>query len=311
MIEKISDLKLFKRIAELGSLSAAAGDLGISPGSASLRLSAMETAVGATLFRRTTRQMHLTQAGEDFLEVSLNILNDLANFDEKITHERRQLTGQVKVTAPVDLGRNYIAPALDRFLTINPQMSIDLVCTDLVTDLTARGIDIAIRYGALMDSSLKLRRISSNKRIPVASPSYVELNGMPNHPKDLVHHNCMLLSSLGAKNDTWTFVENSKSLNVRVSGSRATNDGEVLRRWATEGKGIALKSAWDVADDIRDGRLLPLLSSFCPPNVDLQLVFPPIARQPAKVRRLSDYLVKELKELDHCLEMIDLKPHYL
>lgn len=311
MIEKVSDLKLFKRIVELGSLSAAAGDIGISPGSASLRLAAMERSVGATLFRRTTRQMHLTPAGEEFLEVSSNILNDLAAFDEQISREKRELSGVIKITAPVDLGRNYIASSLDRFVEANPGISVDLVCTDRVTDLTERGIDIAVRYGALMDSSLRIRRVSSNKRIPVASHDYVERKGMPNHPKDLVGHDCMLLSSLGDKNDSWTFVENAKALTVRVSGSRATNDGEVLRRWALDGKGVALKSAWDVAEDINYGRLVPLLINYCPPNVDLQLVFPPLARQPTKVRRLADHIIRELKILDKCLETISLKPHYL
>ncbi|ATF20652.1 LysR family transcriptional regulator [Phaeobacter gallaeciensis] len=311
MIEKVSDLRLFKRIVELGSLSAAAGDMGISPGSASLRLAAMERSIGATLFRRTTRQMHLTPAGEEFLELASNVLNDLAAFDEHISREKRELSGVIKVTAPVDLGRNYIAPSLDRFVEGNPGISVDLVCTDRVADLTERGIDIAVRYGALMDSSLRIRRISSNKRIPVAAPSYIERMGMPEHPKDLAVHDCMLLSSLGDKNDSWTFVENSKALTQRVTGSRATNDGEVLRRWALEGKGIALKSAWDVAEDINYGRLVPLLISYCPPNVDLQLVFPPLARQPTKVRRLADHLVRELKILDKCLETISLAPHYL
>ena len=311
MIEKLSDLKLFKRIVELGSLSAAAGDTGISPSSASLRLAAMERAVGATLFRRTTRQLHLTSAGEEFLEVSLNILNDLAAFDEHISREKRELSGLIRVTAPVDLGRNHIALSLDRFVEANPGISVDLVCTDRVTDLTERGIDIAIRYGALMDSSLRIRRISSNKRFPVASPDYIERKGAPEHPKDLAEHDCMLLSSLGDKNDTWTFVESAKALVVRVSGSRATNDGEVLRRWALDGKGIALKSAWDVAEDINYGRLVPLLINYCPANIDLQLVFPPLARQPTKVRRLADHIVRELKVLDKCLETISLKPHYL
>lgn len=311
MIEKISDLRLFKRIVELGSLSAAAGDIGMSPGSASIRLAAMERSVGATLFRRTTRQIHLTTAGEEFLEVAINILNDLSAFDENISREKRELVGGIKVTAPVDLGRNYIAPSLDRFLEENPGISVDLVCTDRVTDLTERGIDIAVRYGALMDSSLRIRRISSNKRIPVASPDYVEKFGHPAHPKDLARHDCMLLSSLGDKNDTWIFVEHSKALTMRVSGSRSTNDGEVLRRWALDGKGIALKSAWDVAEDINYGRLVPLLIDYCPPNVDLQLVFPPLARQPTKVRRLADHLIRELKVLDKCLETVNLRPHYL
>lgn len=310
MIEKISDLRLFKRIVKLGTLSAAAGDMGLSPGSASLRLAGMERAVGTQLFRRTTRQLHITPAGEEFLEMAQSILSELSEFDENVLKEKRQISGVIRITAPVDLGRNYIAPSVDRFLAENPEASVNLTCTDRVTNLTEQGIDIAIRYGALQDSSLRLRRISSNRRIPVASPEYLEQAGVPKHPKELSKFDCMLLSSLGSKNDTWNFVEKAKTLTVRVSGSRATNDGEILRRWAVEGKGITFKSAWDVAEDINYGRLVPLLVPYCPPTVDLQLVFPPLPRQPVKTRRMADHLVRDLKILDKRLEAVELHPHF-
>ena len=310
MIEKVSDLKLFKRIVEMGTLSAAAGEIGLSPGSASLRLAAMERVLGVQLFRRTTRQMHLTQAGSEFLETAEAVLAELTNFDEALSNKSKDLSGHLQVTSPVDLGRNYIAPSIDRFIAANPNISVNLVCTDRVTDLTERGIDIAVRYGALRDSSLRLRRISSNKRIPVASPEYVAKHGKPSHPQDLKGHNCMLLSSQGNKNNSWTFFENDAALSVRVTGDRATNDGEVLRTWAKQGHGIGLKSAWDVAEDINHGRLVPLLTPFCAPDIDLQLVFPPLARQPQRVRKLADHLVSDLKRLDTCLTNVELTPFY-
>ncbi|MEH6523553.1 LysR family transcriptional regulator [Sulfitobacter sp.] len=310
MIEKISDLKLFKRIVEMGTLSAAAGEIGLSPGSASLRLSGMERVLGVQLFRRTTRQMHLTQAGAEFLETAEAVLAELSNLEENLSDKNQNLSGSLQITAPVDLGRNYIAPSIDKFINANPNVSINLVCTDRITDLTERGIDIAIRYGALRDSSLRLRRVSSNRRIPVASPAYIQEHGKPMHPQDLKTHNCMLLSSQGKKNSNWTFFENDNAITVRVSGDRSTNDGEVARHWAKQGFGIALKSAWDVAEDINYGRLVPLLTSYCPPNVDLQLVFPPLARQPQRVRRLADHLVGDLKKLDTCLTNVELTPFY-
>ncbi|MEH6741217.1 MAG: LysR substrate-binding domain-containing protein, partial [Sulfitobacter sp.] len=200
MIEKISDLKLFKRIVEMGTLSAAAGEIGLSPGSASLRLAGMERVLGVQLFRRTTRQMHLTQAGAEFLETAESVLAELSNLEENLSDKTKDLSGNLHITAPVDLGRNYIAPSVDRFIDANPNVSVNLVCTDRITDLTERGIDIAIRYGALRDSSLRLRRVSSNRRIPVASPDYVSEHGRPTHPQDLKNHNCILLSSQGNKN---------------------------------------------------------------------------------------------------------------
>lgn len=310
MIEKISDYYLFKRIVELGTLSAAAGDVGLSPGSASLRLAAMERNLGVQLFRRTTRQLHLTEAGELFLESAIRVLDEISDYEDLISKNSGEISGKITITAPVDLGRNYIVQAIDVFLEANPKITVKLICTDSVTDMTERDIDIAIRYGALRDSSLRLRRISSNRRIPVASPEFIKKHGKPSHPRDLTKFDCLLLSSLGNRSNSWIFIEHDKALTVRVSGARESNDGDVVRKWAIDGRGIALKSAWDVAEDINGGRLVPLLVDYCPPNTDLQLVFPPHPRRTHRVRLLSEHLVRQLKKLDNCLGQVNLHPHF-
>ena len=310
MIEKISDFILFKRIVELGTLSAAAGDVGLSAGSASLRLSAMERQLGVVLFRRTTRQLHLTEAGELFLESASRILDEISDFDDLVSKDTDSISGKITVTAPVDLGRNYISTAVNEFLAANPNITIKLICTDRITNMTERNIDIGIRYGSLQDSSLRLRRISSNRRIPVASPDFIKKHGHPLHPRDLAKFDCLLLSSIGRRNNSWIFVENDEILTIKVSGTRETNDGEIVRQWAIDGWGIALKSAWDVAEDINNGRLVPLLVDFCPPNIDLQLVFPPQRKRIHRIQMLSDHLVQKLKKLDECLGQVNLHPHF-
>lgn len=311
MIDKISDMLLYKRIVELGSLTAAAEEMGVSPATVSIRLAALENSLGTTLLQRTTRQINITDAGERFLDTARRVLTDLSDFEETVSLDQHEVSGEVRVTAPVDLARNYVAPAIDRLLEAHDKLQVDLIATDAVLDLTGSRVDIAIRYGTLADSSLRLRRISANRRIPVASRDYLERAGTPRHPKDLKGHNCLSLSTGAGYGDNWVFVIDNKAATIRVNGNRRTSDGEVLRRWAIAGHGIALKSAWDVAEDIEAGRLKPLLVSFCPPKIDLQMLLSPASHKTRRVQALSKHIYETLRHLDSCLEQIELTPHFL
>ena len=308
MIDRLSDLALFKRIVELGSLSGAGRELGVSPATVSVRLQMLEEAVGQQLIQRTTRQMLLTDAGERFFDTAKRILAEVADLQDLMARGGEALTGPIHVSAPVDLGRNRIAPAIDLFQDRHPGISVRLTLTDSVLDLTQSGVDIAVRYGKLPDSSLRLRRISTNRRLPVAAPDYLARRPAPRTPDDLRGHDCVVLFRDGARFDNWTFEVDGQLRIVKVAGSRETNDGDLIRHWALTGKGIAFKSAWDVADDILAGALTPLLTRFCPPTVDVQVVMPGGRFQPARTRALADHLVETIRRLDGSLQAIDLAP---
>jgi DNA-binding transcriptional LysR family regulator len=306
MIDRLSDLLLFTLIVERGSLTGAANELGLSPSAVSLRLSAIEKALEVGLLRRSTRRLQLTEAGDQVYRTAKRMLGEMDDLQDQLSGERGALAGPVRVSAPLDLGRNYIAPTIDALIRVHPGLAISLVLSDTPLDLSAEGIDLAVRYGRLPDSALRLRRISSNRRVPVASPAYLDRVGRPARPQDLKDLNCLALLRGGGRFDLWPFQVEGRRLNVKVTGDRDVNDGDLLHRWAIEGAGVVLKSAWDVAHDLRAGRLEALLVPFCPVEVDLQIVLPPGGRRPRRVDFVADHLAAMLRQLDQCLDDVGL-----
>jgi len=306
MIERIADLRLFALIVERGSLTAAAREAGLSPGAVSLRLSAIERALEAQLLRRSTRRLQLTEAGDQLYRTAMRVLAEMEDLQGLLTGDHGALKGQVRISAPLDLGRNHIAPSLDRLVAEHPGLAVSLVLSDTLLDLNEAGIDLAVRYGRMPDSALQIRRISSNRRVPVASPAYLDRAGRPERPRDLLGLNCLALLRGGGRFDLWPFRVDGASTTVKVTGDRDANDGDLLRRWAIEGAGVVLKSAWDVADDLLAGRLEPLLTAFCPADVDLQIVLPPSRQRPRRITAVADHLAATLRRLDDCLNRVGL-----
>lgn len=301
MIDRLADLQLFALIVERGSLTAAARELGLSQGAVSLRLSALEKSTAAQLLRRSTRRLQLTEAGDQFYRTAKRVLAEMDDLKGLLSGDKGALEGQVRISAPIDLGRRYVASAMDAYMRDNPGLSVSLVFSDTMLDLNEHGIDIAIRYGRLANSTLQIRRISSNRRLPVASPAYLDRMGRPQRPEDLRALNCMTLFRGGGRFDLWPFLVDGAAATVKVTGDRDANDGSLLRDWAIEGKGVILKSAWDVADDIKVGLLEAVLVPFCASDVDLQIIMPPSRQRPRRVTALADYCTMMLRRLDACL----------
>ncbi|MEL7529585.1 MAG: substrate binding domain-containing protein [Pseudomonadota bacterium] len=207
------------------------------------------------------------------------------------------LSGLIRVSAPEDLGRNVISGAIAGFQAEHPLISIDLHLSDGYVDIVGLGIDLAVRFGSISDSSLRVKHVGSRKRILCASPGYLEAHGAPEVPADLRDHNCLLMRFGQNIDNTWEFVQGGVKHVVTVSGNLIANDGALVREWAIEGRGIALKSEFDSADDIRNGRLVALLPEFEPPGSPLQILFPPSRAQPRRVRVFADYLSKTIRSL--------------
>ncbi|KAB7740198.1 LysR family transcriptional regulator [Parvibaculum sedimenti] len=306
MIDRFADLQLFILIVERGSLTAAARELGLSQGAVSLRLAALEKSAEAQLLRRSTRRLQLTEAGDQFYRTAKRVLAEMDDLRGLLSGDQGALKGQVRISAPIDLGRRYVAPAMDAYMRDNPRLSVSLLFSDTMLDLNENGIDIAIRYGRLPDSALRIRRISSNRRLPVAAPAYLDRVGRPQKPDDLRALNCMTLYRGGGRFDLWPFLVDGAATTVKVTGDRDANDGGLLRDWAIEGKGVVLKSAWDVADDIKAGHLEAILAPYCAADVDLQIVMPPSRQRPHRVTALADYCTTMLRRLDACLNELGI-----
>ncbi|WP_245513051.1 substrate binding domain-containing protein [Rhizobium sp. BK376] len=202
------------------------------------------------------------------------------------------LRGTIKMTSTVDFGRSKVVPAIDRFMELHSGISIDLHISDTVMDLVEHNIDLAIRNGPLRDSSLKARLILRGQRVISAAPSYWQARGMPLHPEDLGAHICLMVSRPGTTFSTWHFVEGGKSVSVRVSGNRVTNDGSILKRWALKGYGVFLSPVWDIREELSSGALVPALDGFLPDNANLYAVTDGSAAS-HRVRALIDFLADE------------------
>lgn len=288
------NLALFLLIVEKGGLSAAGREIGLSPTSVSERLSALEKHYGATLLTRTTRSISLTDEGRMLVDGARRLLADAEDIESNIKIGSERISGLIRLSAPVDLGRNCIVPILDQFLDDNPNVSLDLNLTDGFLDLAGQGIDFAIRYGALSDSTLRVRKLSEGRRVVCASPAYLSAHGTPQHPSDLAQQQCILMRFGNNIHREWQFRADGRSFKVSVSGNRIANDGEQVRHWCLAGYGICIKSYLDVRDDLNAGRLVEVLEAYSLQGVDLQIVYPSSHALPRRVKLLMDEIASKL-----------------
>lgn len=272
-MDRLDSLRFFIDIAEAGSFSAVARSRAVALSTVTLALQRLEAELGVSLITRSTRRLSLTHDGERFLNDSRRLLADWDTAVDGL-HQHGPLKGPIYMTAPNDFGRNRLLSLIDEFMLLHPEVQIHLLLNDRVVDLVEQHLDLALRTGPLPDSRLKARLLLQGPRLVCASPSYWQAHGKPQHPSELVRHNCLVLAKPGTLQTTWQFVEKGKPLSVKVTGNRVANDGSALREWAIRGKGIVLKVKWDICADLQAGRLEPALESHVAEQVNLYAVYP-------------------------------------
>jgi DNA-binding transcriptional LysR family regulator len=283
----LGDLEVFASVAASGSMSLAAKELGLSPAVISKRIKRLEEKLGARLFQRTTRQISLTEAGSGFYQRVLAVLEGLEEAEDFVSGRSNNLTGTLKVSASTSFGRMHIAPHLRGFMERYPDLAINLVLSDEFTDIVAGGFDLAIRIADLADSSLVAKRLAPVRRVLCASPSYVDRHGAPQSVDDLKNHRCLPAHN----NDLWRLIGPDGPVQFRPEGMLITNSSEVIREAVISGLGIALRSTWDVGQELKDGRLVQLMPAFeGSRHITLSAVYPSRSFLPAKVRLFIDYL---------------------
>lgn len=295
----LDNIRVFLIIAEKGSLVAAARETGLSTTTVSERLAALETHYGVVLFNRTTRSISLTEEGRTLLDGAKAVLNEVSDLDTRIRHGAETLSGLIRISAPVDLGRGIISRAVSSFAEENPEIAIELSLSDGYIDLVGQGFDLAVRFGNVMDSTLRVRSLGSFQRLVCAAPGYLAKHGVPNSPEDLKKHNCLVMRFGQTLNSLWEFGEGPRRVRVAVRGRRIANDGSLIRSWALAGHGIVLKSELDVAEDIRAGTLVSLLTEHLSPPTPLQMMFPPARAQPRRVSAFADHLRATVPSPEH------------
>ncbi|MBE7215434.1 LysR substrate-binding domain-containing protein [Shewanella benthica] len=271
---QINDLMLFVRVADCGSITAAATELELSPAAASAALKRLEKQLDTSLFIRSTRRLRLTDTGERYLIYCRRALADLSLGQQAIDDVKEKISGVVSLAVPSDTGRSVLLPWLDDFMDEYPQLKFRLHIGDTLSDFYHDKIDVALRIGTPKDSSLVAFQIAKVKRLLCASPEYIAKHGAITSIEQLSDHNCLFFMLDERTHDQWRFTKNGREFKVRVTGNRTCNDAEVARRWAVAGKGLVYKSALDLGEDILRGRLVPMLKDFEGESADLYLVCP-------------------------------------
>lgn len=295
---RLEDLQVFVRAAEAGSLSAAARALGCSAAVASAALARLETALGQCLLLRTTRNLRLSPAGERFLPHAREALCALEAARASLTGEGVQLNGQLRISAPSDLGRHLLREWLDDFQAQHPALCLRLQLGDRLSNLFREPVDAALRYGSPQDESLVAHTLAPlNRRCAVASPSYLARHGRPARPEALVKHPCLLYTVGERANDRWSFVRGDESVEITVCGTRIAEDGDVVRRWAIDGHGVACLSRLDVCRDLASRRLVEMLPDWQGEVVALYLVCAQRSTFSPAITALRQHLIARLTDL--------------
>lgn len=294
-MERLNDLALFLRVLDQGSISAAARTLDLSPAVASQRLARLEKELGVRLLHRTTRRLHPTPEGLELAEQGRGLVEDLDALVGSLRQSGQHISGTLTVTTSATFGLLHLSPLLQEFMALHPQVRVNVDLTDRMVDLVTAGFDLAVRIGALNDSALVARRLALNKRVLVASPSYLAQRGTPQAPADLAHHDCLVLAGAQGKQDRWTMGDGQGGeTTVQVQGRLESNFGELLRDAAVAGSGIALHSTWHVADDLKAGRLQVLLTEYPMSATGIWAVMPQRRLVPPRVRAFVDFLAERL-----------------
>jgi len=299
-MSKIPDMEgwaIFARVVELRSFSAAAEQLGISTATVSKAISRLEHRLGLTLFHRTTRTLSLTPSGQSLAGRAAALLSDAEAAEECAREEATGPRGLVRVAVPMTFGIVHVAPVLPDLLAQCPGLSIDLHLSDERIDLIESGMDVALRIGALADSSLKARKLADIPTLLVAAPAYLAARGEPQAPEDLSDHSCFAYSNL-ERPDRWHMVtKDGREATVQPRGSLITNNGEAMLPALVAGQGIALLPEFILRRDLEAGRLAHILTEWSGPPIALHLVTPSSGPRPARVSAVIDFFLKQFTRL--------------
>lgn len=287
-------MRLFLRLVERGSFSAAAKDLRIKQSTASKWIAELEAQLGVSLIERTTRRLHVTEAGRRFAARAAEVLSSFDSITGELREASPEPTGRIRLSLPVVFGRRFVVPIVVEFLNKFPKVEAELALNDRYVNLVEEGFDVAVRIGTPVDTSARARKLADTRRRVVASPGYVTTHGQPETPRDLSAHQCILFRNATA-DATWRFSHRRHAeAAVSVKGRTAADNSDAILQLARSGLGIALLADWLVEEDLRVGTLVSLLDEYDPPPAPIFALTPPGRYTTAPVRMLIEHLVSSL-----------------
>lgn len=302
----LTDLRLICEIMRHGSFATTAAALGVSPAYVSKRLALLERTFGTRLLHRTTRRIAFTEDGETVCRWAQRILADVNDMTQELSVAAGTLRGALRVSASPGFGRTHVAPALSDLARRYPDVEAWLEILDRPVDPVAENIDVDIRVGGDHQPHLYARCLARNRRVLCAAPDYLVDHGTPGSLADLARHRCLVTRERDQAFGVWRLQGPEGLTTVKVHGALASNDGEIIRRWALDGHGIMLRSLWDVSADLAEGRLHQVLAAFGQ-EADVWAVYPDRLSRSPKVRAFVSVLAERLTA--HGLPAADGSPH--
>lgn len=288
-------MKIFVAVGEAQGFSAAAKRLGLSPPVVTRAVAALEEELGAQLLQRTTRIVRLTDAGARYLDDCRRLLAEIADVEESLSGERKELRGQLSVTASVMFGRLFVAPLLLEFLERHPKVNARMVLADRVLDLIEEGLDVGVRIARLADASFTAIRVGTVRNVIVASPAYLKKHGTPRTPADLAEHTAFAFSEDRAA-PAWSFETGKHRTTVRPKARLLVNSSEVATQAALAGAGLTRALSYMVGTHVKSGNLRIILRDFEPDPIPIHVIHREGRNAAARIRALVDFTVEALRQ---------------
>lgn len=292
-MDRLFAMRVFQKVAELGSFSGAADQLDMSKSAVSKAVRGLEDHLGTRLLNRTTRRLSLTDAGGRYVEQVARLLGDLAEIEAEAASARAVPRGRLRVNAPMSFGLAHIAPLLPGLLRAHPELTVDLTLNDRVVDLVDEGFDVAIRIGHLPDSSLIARKLAETELVLVASTEYLAAAPPLENAADLARHTC-LVYAYGPLREEWRLEERGEGLAVKIRGPLRANNGDALVQAAAAGLGIALSPDFIAAPALARGELIRVLPAVSGGRLPVHALYPGNRHPLAKLSAFVDHLRRHL-----------------
>lgn len=295
MSNDITDLRFFVAVTEGGSLAEAARRMDVTASAVSQRLRQLETRLGLHLIHRSTRRFSLTDEGELFYAGAVGLIADLDNLTDTLRARSGEVAGTLHVCGPLGFGRHHLAAAIADFHTLHPRLMVSLSLSDVVPVADANRFDMIVHIGNLTDSSMVAYPIAPNARFVCAAPDYLARHPAPRKPQELATHHCIVLRENQEDVTLWRFRKNRNEVSVRVPAILSSNDGDVVRQWALRGKGLIMRSEWDVAESLAAGRLVRVLEDWRLPDADIVAMVDRRNGMAARVKLFLSFLQARFK----------------
>ena len=294
-MDRFQEMQVFAAVAQAQGFSAAARQLGMSAASVTRAVAALEKRIGAQLLTRTTRSVHLSEAGQRYLEDCRRILGEVQEAEDSAAGSHAQPRGQLTVTAPVLFGDLFVTPIMVSYLTRFPEVSINALLVDRIVSMVEEGIDVAVRIGELADSNQHAIRVGEVRRVICASPSFLQAQGRPVHPQDLAKLPVIATSATGQQRN-WPFLDAGTPLTVRLEPRLMVTANQAAISAACLGLGLTRVLSYQVANQVAAGELEIVLAEFELPPLPIHVVYQGGRKAPARIRGFVDFAVDGLRQ---------------